>query len=244
MGGEVFDQKMGMPGKYIATNITPYHLGNWSDGEIYRAITSGVGKRNNVIFPVMPYATYGTLDDEDIFNVITYLRSMVPVKSDNAVSISDFPVNFLINTLAKQGHPSKRPQATDAIRYGEYITKAASCLECHTPFEKGKLVMDKAYSGGRAFPMEGAGTIMSTNITFDKNTGIGEWDKEMFVSSFKSFDVGNGTASKLEKGAANSIMPWTMYARMDTTDLVAIYNYLKSLPPIENKSAKAKPKPR
>jgi hypothetical protein len=104
--------------------------------------------------------------------------------------------------------------------------------------------MDKAYSGGRAFPMEGAGTIMSTNITFDKNTGIGEWDKEMFVTSFKSFDVENGTASKLEKGAANSIMPWTMYAKMDTVDLVAMYNYLKSLPPIENRGAKAKPKPR
>src|SRR5665647_637475 len=62
MGGEVFDQKMGLPGKYIASNITPYFLASWSDGEIYRAITSGVGERNNTIFPVMPVGAYGTLN--------------------------------------------------------------------------------------------------------------------------------------------------------------------------------------
>lgn len=47
--------------------------------------------------------------------------------------------------------------------------------------------------------------------------------------------------ANIEKGAANTIMPWTMYAKMDTVDLVAIYNFLKSLPPIENKVVKSKP---
>ena len=40
MGGEFFDQEQGLPGKYFATNITPYTLESWSDGEIYRAITA------------------------------------------------------------------------------------------------------------------------------------------------------------------------------------------------------------
>jgi hypothetical protein len=87
--------------------------------------------------------------------------------------------------------------------------------------------------------MKGIGTLVSPNITFDKNTGIGEWDKETFVGTFKSFD---GEAPKVEKGAANTIMPWTMYAKMDTVDLVAMFYYLKSLSPIENKSAKPKPR--
>ncbi|HNU18349.1 MAG TPA: hypothetical protein PKH56_11025, partial [Saprospiraceae bacterium] len=46
-GGEVFDQKMGFPGKYVAPNITPFHLKDWKDGEIFRAITSGVSKNGN-----------------------------------------------------------------------------------------------------------------------------------------------------------------------------------------------------
>jgi hypothetical protein len=237
-GGEVFDQKMGLPGKYIATNITPYTMAGWSDAEIYRAITSGVGKRNNVIFPIMPFEAYGSLDDEDVFSVIAYLRSMKPVKNDVLFSSSDFPLNFIVNTMAKVGHPTKRPSVKDSLEYGKYITKAASCLDCHTPFEKGSSIMAKAYAGGREFPSAGGGSVISSNITFDKKTGIGEWDKEAFISTFKGFDLSGNGARKIEKGVVNTPMPWTMYAQMDTADLVAIYNYLKSLPPIENKILK------
>ena len=53
MGGETFDQKLGLPGSYTATNITPYSLGMWSDGEIYRSVTSGVGKDEHTIFPII-----------------------------------------------------------------------------------------------------------------------------------------------------------------------------------------------
>jgi hypothetical protein len=240
MGGEVFDQKMGLPGKYIATNITPNSLASWSDGEIYRAITSGVGKRNNTIFPVMPFEAYGTLDDEDIYCVIAYLRSIPSIKNDIPASESDFPVNFLINTMAKEGHPSKRPPLQDSLKYGKYITTAAGCLDCHTPFDNGKLIMEKAYAGGREFPLEGVGTIVSTNITFDKKTGIGEWDKDKFIYVFKSYDLTTYVPTKVEKGDLNTLMPWTMYAKMDTADLAVIYYYLKSLPPIENNVLKSK----
>lgn len=235
MGGEVFDHKMGLPGKYIATNITPYTLGSWSDGEIYRAITSGVGKRNNTIFPIMPCWAYGSLDDEDIYCVIAYLRSMPSIKNDVSPSKSDFPVNFLINTMAKEGHPTKRPPIQDSLKYGKYVTTAAACMECHTPVtDKGELIMEKAFSGGREFPMEGGFNSVATNITFDKATGIGKWDKDKFVHVFKSHDLIVYVPEKIEKEDFNTIMPWTMYAKMDTVDLVAIYNYLKSLPPIEN----------
>jgi hypothetical protein len=241
MGGEIFDQKMGLPGKYISSNITPYFLANWSDGEIYRAITSGVGKRNNTIFPIMPVESYGTLDDEDIYCVIAYLRTIPPIKNDIPVSKSDFPVNFLINTMAKEGHPSKRPSQQDSLKYGKYITTAAACLDCHTPIDdKGNLIMEKAHSGGREFPMEGGGTIVSTNITFDKKTGIGEWDKDKFIHVFKNYDIITYVPANIEKGDINTLMPWTMYAKMDTADLASIYYYLKSLPPIGNNVVKSK----
>jgi cytochrome c553 len=241
MGGEIFDQKMGLPGKYISSNITPYFLASWSDGEIYRAITSGVGERNNTIFPIMPVEAYGTLDDEDIYCVIAYLRTIPPIKNDIPASKSDFPVSFLINTMAKEGHPSKMPSQQDSLKYGKYITTAAACLDCHTPVDdKGNLIMVKGYSGGREFPMERGGTIVSTNITFDKKTGIGEWDKDKFIHVFKSYDIITYVPANVEKGDINTLMPWTMYAKMDTADLASIYNYLKSLPPIENNVIKSK----
>src|SRR5687768_11646792 len=58
-GGEVFDHKMGFPGVYYASNITPSGIGDWTDGEIFRAITSGVRKNDKPIFPVMPHKNYG-----------------------------------------------------------------------------------------------------------------------------------------------------------------------------------------
>ena len=242
MGGEVFDQSMGFPGRYIAANITPYSLASWSDGEIYRAITSGVGKRNNTIFPVMPFHAYGTLDDEDIYCVIAYLRSIPSIKNDVPSSRSDFPVNFLINTMAEEGHPSKRPSPQDSLAYGRYIATAAACLDCHTPIDgKGNIILEKAYTGGREFPTEGGGTSVSINLTPDIKTGIGEWEKEMFIMKFKKYDLTRYKPPDVGKGDFNTPMPWTMYAGMDSTDLIAIYCYLKSLPAVRNKVAKSKP---
>jgi hypothetical protein len=57
-GGETFDQKLGFPGKYIAPNITPFHLKDWTDGEIFRAVTEGVSKDGRALFSVMPYHRY------------------------------------------------------------------------------------------------------------------------------------------------------------------------------------------
>jgi hypothetical protein len=46
--------------------------------------------------------------------------------------------------------------------------------------------------------------------------------------------------ANVEKGDINTLMPWTMYAKMDTADLASIYYYLKSLPPIGNNVVKSK----
>ncbi|HEY0262634.1 MAG TPA: cytochrome C, partial [Chitinophagales bacterium] len=58
-GGEVFDQKLSFPGKFVASNLTPFHLVDWTDGEIFRAITTGVSKDGSALFPTMPYHNYG-----------------------------------------------------------------------------------------------------------------------------------------------------------------------------------------
>lgn len=44
-GGEIFDQDLGFPGRFISPNITPFNLKSYSDGELFRLITTGVKKR-------------------------------------------------------------------------------------------------------------------------------------------------------------------------------------------------------
>ena len=54
-GGEAFDQTMGFPGAFYSRNITPAGVGDWTDGELFRAITTGVSRDGSALFPVMPY---------------------------------------------------------------------------------------------------------------------------------------------------------------------------------------------
>src|SRR5690606_41947964 len=65
MGGDRFDQTVGMPGVFYARNITPAGIGRYTDGELFRVITSGVTKEGHAIFPLMPYPYYGKMDPED-----------------------------------------------------------------------------------------------------------------------------------------------------------------------------------
>src|SRR5690606_14045989 len=66
MGGDYFGREFGFPGAFYAKNITPSGISNWTDGELYRVITSGVNKKGEAIFPIMPYHHYGRMEKEDI----------------------------------------------------------------------------------------------------------------------------------------------------------------------------------
>lgn len=228
-GGEVFDEKFGFPGRYISANITPYGLKDWTDGEILRAFTSGVGKHNKPLFPVMPYKNYGKVGKEDMLSIIAYLKTIPSVESHHTPSYSNFPMNIIIHLLPTKAKFSEMPDTNNKIKYGEYLTTMANCIECHTPFENGSLVMDEAFTGGRKFIFE-HGILTSPNITFDPATGIGNWTPDQFVQRFKAFEM--DTVPTVPKGEFNTIMPWTQYAGMTDSDLKAIYEYLKSLPPV------------
>jgi len=240
-GGEKFDQTMGFPGTYYSANITPAGIGNWTDGEIFRAITTGVRKNGKPIFPVMPHHNYGKLDAEDIKSVIAYLRTIPAIENKVPESESDFRMNFIINTIPAKAQLTKMPSRSDTVAYGEYMITAASCGECHTPFDKGKLLMDQYMAGGRVFEMP-AGTLTSMNLTPDPQTGIGNWSKEMFIQKFKLFRDSASHQKVDFMKEYNSIMPWIMYAGMTDEDLGAIYTYLRTLKPMKNQVVRFKPR--
>lgn len=232
-GGEYFGPEMGFPGKFYSRNITPTALGDWSDGEILRAFTSGVSKDGTALFPVMPYPYYGRISKQDALDILAYLRTLASVAHNMPKDDIHFPVNFLINTMPVRAHFGPKPPKSDTVTYGKYLVNMAACQECHTPADKGKLKMDEAFSGGRVFKMPN-GILRSANITPDRETGIGNWSETIFVARFKHYQD-TAAAYLLSNQEVNTIMPWTMYAGMDTADLKAIYVYLKTLKPISKK---------
>lgn len=232
-GGETFDQTLGFPGKYVAPNITPYNLNSWTDGEIFRAITSGVDKNGKALFSIMPYHNYGKLDKNDIESVIAYIRTLNPIQYSSPSSTSDFPVNILINTFPSKAQFSTIPNSSDTINYGRYLTTASGCYDCHTKQENGKFI-GEPFAGNFEFKFKDGSIVRSSNITPDKTTGIGSWSSQQFINIFKTYSNSTYISTKINKGSFQTVMPWTMYAGMKNEDLAAIFSYLQTLKPVTN----------
>ena len=237
-GGELFDQKFSFPGTYYSRNITPAGISRYTDGELFRVITTGVDKEGKPLFPVMPYTYYGRMDPEDIKCIIAYIRTLDPVENKVPAPVSDFPMNFIINTIPHKASPTKRPDKTDVLAYGAYLVNASACRECHTKVDKGQIIPELAFSGGREFPFPDGSVIRSANLTPDLETGLGKWTEEMFVNKFRAFADSNYQPPHVNPGEFNSIMPWNMYGAMTKEDLSAIYAYLHSLPAMKNEVVK------
>jgi mono/diheme cytochrome c family protein len=231
-GGERFDHSMGLPGVFYSPNITPAGIGDWTDGEIFRLITTGVKKDGNPIFPIMPYELFSKMDEEDIKAVIAYLRSVPPVKTNHPKSKPDFPVNLIMRTFPRQVSFEKRPDISDQIEYGRYMVNAGACAECHTKFEDGKFT-GEFLAGGREFPFPDGSILRSVNLTPDE-TGLKNWSKEMFIKKFKNYADVNYINPTIQPGEFQTIMPWMMYSGLTEEDLSAMYDYLMTLPPINN----------
>jgi hypothetical protein len=236
-GGERFDQSMGFPGVYYSANITPAGIGSWTDGEIYRAISTGVRKNGKPIFPVMPYHSYRHAAPEDIKCVIAFLRSLKPIDNTVPASYSEFPMNIILNTIPEKADPLTIPPAGDTLASGKYLLTIAACHDCHTPFEKGKFDESLAFAGGRIFPVPG-GKVASANITSDQETGIGSWTREFFIKHFEMYRDSATAHRVVPLGQAQTFMPWTLYANMTDTDLGNIYAYMQTIPPVKHEVVK------
>ena len=107
--------------------------------------------------------------------------------------------------------------AQDAKR-GEYISKAAGCLGCHTEDKKGAV----PYAGGRALSTP-FGTFYGPNITPHREAGIGAWSEADFVRAVRDGRRPDG---------ANLFpaFPYPSFTRMTDADLRDLWAYLRSLP--------------
>jgi mono/diheme cytochrome c family protein len=238
-GGDRFDQTMGFPGVFYAKNITSDKetgIGNWTDGDIYRAITSGVTKDGDPIFPMMPYNAYSQMSEQDVHAIIAYVRTLEPIKNEVPKSEPDFPFNLILRTMPIKATANTKPILEDRVSKGKYLFTVAACTDCHSPDK------EKYLAGGAEFNLP-FGTIRSANISPDKETGIGSWTEDAFVNRFKQNLDPALAERKVGPKDFNSIMPWKMYAGMDEEDLRAIYQYLRTVTPQKNKVVKFTPAP-
>lgn len=252
-GGERFGHDVGFPGEVESANITPdraHGVGAWSDGELVRAIREGVRPDGRVLAPLMPYKGYRYLSDEDVRSIVVFLRTLAPSTRARTIATTlDMPLSLLAVTIPQpagaNGHVAE-PNRADPVRYGAYLVQVAGCAECHTPSERGEPVAGMYLAGGFAFQFP-RHTVRSANLT-PHATGLGAMTEAQFIGRFRAAALADGATTvpanprAREVAENNTVMPWTMYAGMTDDDLRAIYQYLRTVPAVENRVQRTTPR--
>ncbi|KQN44360.1 alcohol dehydrogenase [Serratia sp. Leaf50] len=120
---------------------------------------------------------------------------------------------FIANVVLMGAGFMAHAQADSAqlIKQGEYVSRLGDCAACHT-------IAGKApFSGGLAIKSD-LGTIYSTNITPDKDHGIGNYSEQQFADAVRKGVLPDG--SRLYPA-----MPYPDYAKINDEDMHALYTY-------------------
>jgi len=241
-GGQKFDHSVldALPGTFYSKNITPdveTGIGSWTDDEILRAITHGIRKNGDTLFPLMPYANFNRMAKDDLLSIVAYLRTLKPISNKVPDRQMMIPISAAYPGPALQASidANVRPPKADLVNYGHYLSIMADCAGCHTAFVKGQPDMSREFAGGNTFTLPNF-KVTSANITPDSATGIGAWSEAAFIAKFAACREKSGF--DFDPGKSNSIMPIVDYAGMKDDDLKAIYVYLRSVKPVTNKVEK------
>lgn len=239
-GGFVFDEKLGLPGKIYGRNITPDNetgIGTWTDDDILKAITQGISKNGDTLFPIMPYPNFNRMAKEDLLSIIAYIRTLKPIRNKIPARQLMMPIAMAYPgpVLQPSVEENVRPPESDKVKYGEYLVTMADCGTCHSPLTPQGPDMTRMYAGGYMFDV-GTFKVVSANITPDSATGIGAWSEAQFLNKFIQYREEKNY--NFNPGKDNSIMPLSLLAGIKDEDLKAIYAYLRTVKPITNKVEK------
>jgi len=232
-GGLAFETPFG---KLYSSNITadPVHgIGNWSPGELRRALHEGVSARGYRLFPAFPYPSFTKITDEDVKAIYAYLQTV-------AADAYDPPSNsFLLQQrwgmVVWNGlffHPGRfQPDSGESAEWnrGAYLVAALGhCGACHTPRNRFMAeIQDKAYQGG-VIPERVAGDEVrewsAVNLT-SSPVGLKEWNVAGLTKYLHTgFSPRAGTFGPMNEVIANST------SKLTAEDAQAMATYIKSLP--------------
>ena len=229
----------GFIGKVISKNITSHPekgIGKYTDGELAYLMRTGVAKDGRL----MPFMQRPNLSDKDLRSIIAFLRS-----GDELVAASDAdPGKTKYTAIGKMGisrskpipYPSKEippPDKTNKAAYGKYLVDNYSCYDCHSKsfmsIDKIDIERSKGFmGGGNKLKDRGGRTVLSSNLTFHE-TGIGTWSEAEFARAVRQ---GIGKDNKI------IAFPMPVFNEINDEEITAIYEYLKTIPKIDNRIAK------
>jgi len=126
--------------------------------------------------------------------------------------------------IAPTAGPDVSLYSATAIERGRLVAAAGDCVVCHTAPD------GKENAGGLGLDTP-FGTIYTTNITPDNETGIGQW-------SYRAFERAMREGVHRDGRQLYPAFPYTAFAKMTDADIQALYAYLMVQPPVRNEPPK------
>ena len=117
---------------------------------------------------------------------------------------------------------------SDLVKRGDYLVNTImTCGNCHTPKGPPAAIAGKDFSGGLSWD-EPPFMVTASNITQDKDTGIGAWSDADIEKVLRTGIRPNGTPIAM-------VMPTNFYEIISVRDMKAIVAYLRTIKPVANK---------
>ena len=126
---------------------------------------------------------------------------------------------FSLVLLASGAGRALAETPSGTIAKGEYLARAGDCIACHTA------PGGKPFAGGLAMATP-FGTLYTSNITPDPETGIGKWTADQFYTMMHTGRAQDG-------GLLYPAMPFASYTKVTRADSDAIFAYLRSVSPVQ-----------
>jgi hypothetical protein len=186
----------------------------------------------------MPYMMRPTMADDDIKDIIAYLRSNDPAVAAADTTVGLTHINLIGRTgirIASKPQPYKkgvaRPDENDPVAYGRYLVGIIGCYHCHSKKVLGLNYADpeksKGYlQGGIKLKDPEGKRLRGPNLTPDNETGIGNFSQEDFTRAIRDGITPSGKILS---------PPMGKYKSLTDKQARAIYAYLRSLPPVHHR---------
>ncbi|MGG7517216.1 c-type cytochrome [Allorhizobium undicola] len=217
-------------GTFHAPNISPgpQGIGGWSLAEFGNALTRGIGRQGENLYPSLPYTSYARMKPQDVADLFAFIKTLPESAQDTLPHELGFPFNQrLLLTGWKILFFSEKPRvqlaaASPELLQGQYLVEGPGhCGECHTPRNLLGGFKSSAWLAGGPAP-EGDGKI--PNIT-PASPEIGKWSAEEIASYLETgftpeFDSVGGSMVEVQKNMAE----------LPASDRAAIAAYLKAIP--------------